>query len=195
MTTDISPELKNSDIQKSINGSIWIGVILSVLGIIAIALPNFSTIVAETWIALILISAGAAKLVYAFQTRNNDSGFIWKLLLSILYIATGVMLFVYPLTGVLTLTLLLGTFLLTEGVFELILAFRLRPQQNWTWALGNGIITLILGAMIWFQWPFNAPWLIGTLVGVSVLFTGVSRVMLSLNARSALKPSEPTASA
>ncbi len=194
MTTNISPDLKNSDIKKTINASLWIGSLLTVLGIAAIALPNFSTIVAETWIALILISAGAAKLVYAFQTRADDSGFIWKLLLSILYIATGVMLFVYPLTGVLTLTLLLGSFLLTEGVFELVLAFRLRPQQNWTWALGNGIITLILGLMIWFQWPFNAPWLIGTLVGVSVLFTGISRIMMSLNVRSALNQQDQSAS-
>jgi len=195
MTTDVSTEVKSSDIKKGINGSLLIGALLIILGIVAIASPAFSTIVAETWIAFILVSAGAGKLVYAFQTRNNDQGFIWKLLLSILYIATGVMLFVYPLTGVLTLTLLLGSFLLTEGVFELILAFRLRPQQNWTWALGNGIITLLLGAMIWFQWPFNAPWLIGTLVGVSVLFTGVSRVMLSLNARSALNHADTATSA
>ena len=104
--------------------------------------------------------------------------------MSILYIATGVGLLVYPLTGVLTLTLLLGSFLLTEGVFELILAFQLRPQQNWTWALTNGIVTLLLGAVVWFQWPFDAPWLIGTLVGASILFTGTSRVMLSLSGRS-----------
>ncbi|MBF2000665.1 MAG: DUF308 domain-containing protein [Synechococcales cyanobacterium C42_A2020_086] len=161
--------------------SLGIGILLVLLGIAAIALPVASTIFVETWFALILVSAGAAKLVYAFQTRNSG-GFLWKVLLSILYTATGVMLFINPRTGILTLTLLLGSFLLTEGVFELILAFRLRPQPNWTWALGNGIITLLLGAMIWFQWPFNAPWLIGTLVGVSVLFTGVSRIMLGLNA-------------
>ncbi len=185
MTTDISPDInKPSDINKRVNGSLLMGILLIVLGIVGIAVPAVSTIFAETWFALILISAGAAKLVYAFQTRD-DGGFIWKLLLSILYIATGVMLFVNPLTGILTLTLLLGTFLLTEGVFELILAFRLRPQQNWTSALFNGIITLLLGAMIWFQWPFDAPWLLGTLVGTSVLFTGISRVMLSLNVRSA----------
>ncbi len=188
MTTDVS-----TDVKKGINGSLLIGILLIVLGIVAIAVPNFSTIVAETWIALILSSAGAANLVYAFQTRDSE-GFAWKLLLGLLYIATGVMLFVYPLTGVLTLTLLLGSFLLTEGVFHLILAFRLRPQRNWTWVLGDGIITLVLGAMILFQWPFNAPWLIGTLVGVSVLFTGTSRLMLSLNARSALNHSEPAAS-
>ncbi|MEH1924847.1 HdeD family acid-resistance protein [Nostoc sp.] len=178
MTTDIS-----RDIKKDVNGSLITGILLSVLGVIAIVVPNFATIFAETWIAAILIFAGFTKLVYATQTRDRG-GFIWKLLLSGLYIATGIMLFVYPYTGVLTLTLLLGTFLLTEGTFELILAFQLRSQNNWTWILGDGIITLVLGAMIWFQWPFNAPWLLGTLVGVSIIFTGISRVMLSLNARS-----------
>ncbi|MBW4686695.1 MAG: DUF308 domain-containing protein [Komarekiella atlantica HA4396-MV6] len=191
MTTNVSDDV---NIKKNINGSLITGIILIIFGIIAIAIPTISTIFAETWFAIILISSGFAKLVYATQTRDRG-GFVWKLLLSGLYIATGVMLFVYPKTGILTLTLLLGSFLLTEGTFELILAFRLRPQQNWTWVLGDGIITLILGAMIWFQWPFNAPWILGTLVGVSVLFTGVSRVMLSLNARSFLKQSDTTASA
>lgn len=186
MTTNVSP-----NVNKGSNGALWIGIVLIVLGIVAIAVPAVSTIVTETWIALILASAGVSKLVYAFQTRDQG-GFVWKLLLSVLYIGTGLMLFFYPLTGVLTLTLLLGSFLLTEGVFELILAFRLRPQQNWTWVLGDGIITLVLGAMIWFQWPFDARWLLGTLVGASVLFTGVSRVMLSLNLGSALNNSNPT---
>ncbi len=189
MTPDVS-----NDTKKGVNGSLLISILLIVLGIVAIALPSFSTLVAETWIALIVLSAGAAKLTYAFQTRNSG-GFIWKLLLSGLYIATGVTLFVYPLTGVLTLTLLLGSFLLTEGVFELILAFQLRPQQNWTWVLGDGIITLVLGGMILFQWPFDAPGLIGTLVGASILFTGISRVMLSLNTRSALNTPDQSASA
>ncbi|WP_392530802.1 HdeD family acid-resistance protein [Nostoc sp. C117] len=178
MTTDVSKDLK-----KEVNGALITGGLLSILGIIAIALPSFTTLFAETWIAAILIFGGFTKLVYATQTRDQG-GFIWKLLLSGLYIATGLMLFVYPLTGVLTLTLLLGSFLLTEGTFELILAFQLRPQNNWIWVLVDGIITLVLGAMIWFQWPFNAPWLLGTLVGVSILFTGISRVMFSLNARS-----------
>ncbi|MBW4668120.1 MAG: HdeD family acid-resistance protein [Cyanomargarita calcarea GSE-NOS-MK-12-04C] len=188
MTSNVSGDIKNNNV----NGSLLIGVLLAVLGIAAIAVPAVSTIVAETWIAVILSSAGVAKLVYAFQTRDQG-GFIWKVLLSALYIATGVMLVSYPLTGVLTLTLLLGSFLLTEGTFNLILAFRLRPQQNWTWVLVDGIITLVLGAMIWFQFPFNAPWLIGTLVGASVLFTGISRVMLSLNARSTLNSQDQAA--
>ncbi|MDZ8225740.1 HdeD family acid-resistance protein [Nostoc sp. ChiVER01] len=187
MTADVS-----RDIKKNVNGSLISGVILSILGVIAIAAPSLSTLFAETWIAVILIFAGFTKLVYATQTRHQG-GFLWKLLLSGLYIATGIMLFVYPSTGILTLTLLLGSFLLAEGTFELILAFKLRPQENWTWILGDGIITLVLGAMIWFQWPFNAPWLLGTLVGVSIIFTGVSRVMLSLNARSTLNSTNEAA--
>ena len=189
MTTDISTNTK-----KGANGPLWVGVLLTILGVVAIALPAISTIFVETWFALILISAGGAKLTYAFQTRN-EGGFIWKLLLSILYVGTGVMLFIYPSTGILTLTLLLGSYLLTEGVFELILAFRLRPRQNWTSVLTNGVVTLLLGGLVWFQWPFDAPWLIGTLVGASIFFTGISRVLLSLNPRSGLNQPEQTTSA
>ncbi|MDX2243057.1 MAG: HdeD family acid-resistance protein [Leptolyngbyaceae cyanobacterium bins.302] len=174
MTTDLS-----TPVQPNSNRSLITGILLAVLGVGAIALPLFSTIVAETWIALILISAGAAKLVYAFQTREQD-GFVWKLLLGALYVVTGIMLVAKPLTGVLTLTLLLGSFLLTEGVFNLFLAFRIRTQQNWLWVLVDGVVTLALGVMIWAQWPSNAPWLLGTLIGVSLLFSGISRIMIGL---------------
>uniref|UniRef100_B8HLT7 HdeD family acid-resistance protein n=1 Tax=Cyanothece sp. (strain PCC 7425 / ATCC 29141) TaxID=395961 RepID=B8HLT7_CYAP4 len=180
MTSDLSTENKEATaMQKNPNRPLWMGVVLILLGLAAVVVPVVSTIVAETWIAVILIMAGSTKLIYAFQTREQG-GFVWKLLLSILYLATAIMLFIYPLTSIITLTLLLGSYLLTEGVFELILAFRLRPQPNWTWVLSNGFVTLLLGGLILFQWPFNAPWLIGTLVGASVFMTGLSRVMLAL---------------
>ncbi|MCU0548114.1 MAG: DUF308 domain-containing protein [Leptolyngbya sp. Prado105] len=165
---------------KSRNGALWSGILLLALGLGAIVAPVFSTIVTETWLALIVISAGFTKLVYAVQTREQG-GFIWKILLSALYLSTGIMLFVAPLTGVLTLTLLLGGFLVSEGTFETILAFRLREQKNWVWLLGNAIVTLGLGAYILLQYPFDAPWLLGTVVGASVAASGLSRVMFSLN--------------
>lgn len=159
---------------------IWLSILLIGIGIAAIAVPLVSTIVVETWIAFILISAGAAKIVHSFRTREQ-SGFIWKILISALYVATGIMLIVNPLSGVVTLTLLLGSFLLTEGIFETILAFQIRPERNWLPVLINGIITLALGAIVVFQWPGDSPWLLGTAVGASVISTGVSRLMLSLN--------------
>ena len=179
MTTNNSPEMKIEQ-TKQMNGGIGIGILLVVLGIAAILLPLFSTVVIETWIGLILASAGVSGIVYAIQTKTED-GFIWKLLLGGLYIATGILLFVYPLTGILTLTLLLGSFLLTEGVFEIILAFKLKPQQNYGWVPANGILTIAFGAIVWFQWPSDAAWLIGTIVGASILSTGIARIGMSLN--------------
>jgi uncharacterized membrane protein HdeD (DUF308 family) len=179
MTANNVPEIKTEP-TKQMNGGIAIGILLVVLGIAAIFLPFFSTVVIETWIGLILASAGVSGIVYAIQTRTED-GFIWKLLLGGLYIATGILLFVYPLTGVLTLTLLLGSFLLTEGVFETILAFKLKPQPNWGWVLANGLLTIAFGAIVWFQWPSDSAWLIGTVVGASVLSTGIARIGMSLN--------------
>lgn len=176
----MTAQTPTSSVKNGNSVPIWLSILLIGLGIAAIAVPLFSTIVAETWIAFILISAGAAKMVYAFRTRDQ-SGFIWKVLTSVLYIATGIMLIVNPLSGVVTLTLLLGGFLLTEGIFETILAFQVRPESNWISVLINGIVTLALGAIVVFQWPGDSPWLLGTAIGASVISTGVSRLMLSRN--------------
>ncbi|UBF23672.1 HdeD family acid-resistance protein [Kovacikia minuta CCNUW1] len=180
MTTGV-----NNDLKQGLNGSIAIGAVLILLGIAAIAFPVFSTYAAEIWISWIILFAGISKIVYAFQTRNED-GFIWKLLLGILYTATGFFLLFYPLEGILTLTLALGIFLLVEGVFEIILAWQTRPQRGWGISLANGITTLLLGGLIWFEWPINGPFAIGLLVGISLIFTGFARLSLSLATRSAL---------
>ena len=185
MTINNVPEITTEPTQQ-MNGGAGMGILLVILGIAAIFLPFFSTVVIETWIGLILASAGVSGIVYAIQTKTED-GFTWKLLLGGLYIATGILLFVYPLTGVLTLTLLLGSFLLAEGVFETILAFKIKPQANWGWVLANGILTIGLGAIVWFQWPADAAWLIGTIVGASILSTGITRIGMSIY-RSASNP-------
>jgi uncharacterized membrane protein HdeD (DUF308 family) len=188
MTTNNPAELKPAFNQPR-NVGLLIGIVAIVLGAVAILIPQFSTLIAETWLALILISVGASNAFYAINRRPE--GFGWRIFLGVLYIVTGILLFAYPLPGVLTLTLLMGSFFLTEGVFESILAFRLRPQKNWGWVFANGIITFVLGLLVWFQWPQDASWAIGTFVGISVLSTGVSRVMLSLSDQPPL-PADPT---
>jgi uncharacterized membrane protein HdeD (DUF308 family) len=185
MTTNSPTEYK-PEFNQPKNMGLLTGIIAIILGIAAILIPNISTLVAEAWLALILISVGTSNTFYA--AKNRPDGFGWQVFLGLLYVGTGVLLFAYPLNGILTLTLLLGSFFLTEGVFESVLALKLRPQRNWGWVLGNGIITLILGLLVWFEYPQDAPWAIGTLVGISVLSTGVSRVMLSLNQKPAIDP-------
>lgn len=175
-TNNNLPQLQTGSIDTK-HGGVWSGVLFLALGLGAVFLPFFSSIVVETWLGLLLASAGLGGLVYAIQTKSEE-GFIWKLLLSILYIGTGVFLFVYPLTGVLTLTLMVGSFLLTEGIFELILGFQVRPQHNWGWVLIDGLLTVALGAFVLFQWPGSSTWLLGTIVGVSLISTGTSRLVL-----------------
>ncbi|SRR5579883_1479072 len=182
MSTGVST---NNETKRDLNGSIVVSVLLILLGVAAIAFPFFSTLAVESWIGWIILFGGISKLVYAFQTRQ-ERGFIWQILLGILYIATALLLFVYPLQGILTLTLALGIFLLVEGVFEIVYAFQRRAESNWVWSLANGITTLILGGLIWFEWPFNGPFAIGLLVGISIIFTGTSRILLALAARSSL---------
>ncbi len=187
----MSTGVSTNDVKSGLNGSIAVSVLLILLGAAAIAFPYFSTLAAESWIAWILLFGGISKLVYTFQTRQ-EGGFVWQLLLSLLYIGTAVLLLVYPLQGILTLTLALGAFLLTEGVFEIVFAFQRRAQPNWVWALANGVTTLVLGGLVWFEWPSNSPFAIGLLVGISIIFTGVSRLFLAIAARSALGESQPS---
>jgi uncharacterized membrane protein HdeD (DUF308 family) len=85
--------------------------------------------------------------------------------------------------GLASLTLALAIYLFAEGVLELVLSFRLRPMPGSSWLLFDAIITLILAIMIWRTWPSSTEWVVGTLVGISMLFSGISRLMLSLAAR------------
>ncbi len=99
------------------------------------------------------------------------------------YVFFGAYLILHPLLGVASLTLVLASLFLIEGVLNIILFFKMRPATGTIWVLVDGIITLLLGLMIYMQWPSSSAWAIGVLVGVSMIISGVTRVMLSLAVR------------
>ena len=173
-------------IQQSTTWSIVLGALMMVLGIAAISLPLITSLALTLWIGWLLVGNSVVKLIYAIQTRQQGS-FWLKLLLAGLYLVAGVVLIVNPLEGVLTLTLLLGSFLITEGVVELLLAVQMRSRSNWLWLLLNALLTLALGVFIWAEWPLDAPWVIGLLVGISFIASGLSRMMLSIAVRSTVR--------
>jgi len=111
-------------------------------------------------------------------------------LLAIVYGAAGLMLLFRPLAGLAWLTLVLATFLLIEAVLEFILYFNIRGRVNAGWVLVDAFITLLLGILIWAHWPSSSIWAIGTLIGISLIFSGISRLMLS---SAAAKPAATTA--
>jgi len=154
-----------------------------VAGILAIASPLAAGIAVNVLVAWLLVFSGCVHLVFSWYTRSTG-GFLFELLLGILYIFIGVYLLMHPLAGLMSLTLALAIYLFLEAILEFALGFKLRPLPGSGWLLFDGIITLILAVMIWRTWPSSTAWVIGTLVGISMLFSGTSRLMLSLAARS-----------
>jgi len=172
--------------KKSVKWSIGISVLLILVGFLAIAVPRAAGIAVSALFGWLLVLAGVGHVLFAFHTRTFG-GLVWELLLGILYLLVGAYLLLYPLAGLATVTFALAIYLFAEGVLELILSFRIRPRSGWAWLLFDAIITLILGVLIWRTWPSDSEWVIGTLVGISMLFSGISRLLLSLTARHVLQ--------
>ena len=163
-------------------GSIAWAILLIIFGFLAIALPfatSWGVVVVLAWL---IIFSGGFQFVHAFQSQGVGH-ILWKLLVAILYLIVGIYLLLNPLLGVATLTLMLAIFFVLEGIFDLVAYFRGRHLPGSGWILFDGIVTLILGILVWRQWPSSSLWVIGTLVGISMIFTGMARLMLSLAAR------------
>jgi uncharacterized membrane protein HdeD (DUF308 family) len=172
-----------SIVKESVGWSIGLSVLLIVAGLLAIAMPQMAGITVGIFVAWLLIFSGGVHLVFAWHTRTTG-GVLWELLVGLLYIGIGVYLLIQPVKGLATLTLALAIYLFAEGILEFILSFVVRPLPGANWLLLDGVITLILGIMIWRTWPSSTEWVIGTLVGISMLFSGISRLMISMAARS-----------
>jgi uncharacterized membrane protein HdeD (DUF308 family) len=169
--------------KESVGWSIGLSVLMILAGVLAIAVPPAAGLAVVIVVAWLLIFSGVAHFVFAWYTRTTG-GFVWELLLGILYFLVGVYTLRNPAAGLASLTLVLAIYLFAEGLLEFILSFRLRPMPGSNWLLFDGIITLILAILIWRSWPSSSEWVLGTLVGISMLFSGVSRLALSLAARS-----------
>ena len=168
--------------KKVLGWSVALSILMILAGCLAIFVPRAAGIATTIFVGWLLIFSGVAHFVFGWHTRTNG-GLIWELLLGIAYIAVGIYLLMNPIAGLASLALALAIYLLAEGILELILSFRLRPLPGSGWLLFDGIITLILTVMIWKTWPSNAAWVVGTLVGISMLLSGIARLMLSLAAR------------
>lgn len=170
-------------VKKAVNWSIGLSVLMIVAGVLAIASPLAAGVAVNVLVAWLLVFSGCAHLVFAWNTRSTG-GFLWELLLGVVYIFIGVYLLIHPLAGLASLTIALAMYLLLEAILEFVLGFTLRPLPGSGWLLFDGLVTLILAVMIWRTWPSNTAWVVGTLVGISMLFSGTSRLMISMAARS-----------
>lgn len=148
-------------------------ILLIILGMVAIALPFYATLSVELLLGWVLLLGGIVQL-YKSITTIKEPGGVLSLVTALIYIAVAALMLIYPLTGILTLTLLVGIFFLLEGIAKIAISFELKPAQNWGWLLFSGIIALIMAGIIIYGWPATSLWVIGLLVGINMVFFGFS---------------------
>jgi uncharacterized membrane protein HdeD (DUF308 family) len=159
------------------------GIVMVVLGLLAIALPNIASLAVTILIGWLFFVGGIFRAISVWQHRQMP-GFGWSLAAAVLAILLGLILALQPIAGVLTLTIALIVFFILEGVAAILLAVDHRKHlPSWGWVLLSGIVDLFLAWLIWQGWPSSAAWAIGLLVGVNMCFVGLSLIMTALAAR------------
>jgi uncharacterized membrane protein HdeD (DUF308 family) len=158
-----------------------LGLVLIVLGTIGILSSWLFTLATVVFFGWLLVIAGAGVVAHAFWA-NQWSGFFLQLLSGVLYLVAGWVLAARPGIGAITLTLVIAISLVVQGAFRIGAALS-RRGDGWGALLLSGIITLVLGLMIWNEWPLSGLWVIGLFVGIDMLFYGWWLVTLALTAR------------
>ena len=167
--------------------SILLSILLITFGFLAITLPTATSIGVALVIGWLVLFGGLAQMIHAFFQPKGIGHIVWKLLVAALYVAAGAYLIARPALGLAGLTLALAIFFVAEGVVDVIAYFSTRKSGGSAWMLLDGIVTLVLGLMILNRWPAASLWVLGTLVGISMLMTGITRLMMAVAVRKLLK--------
>lgn len=187
--TILASEHKNSPRSETIETSVaanrsWfiaMGVTLALTGIAAIAFPLAGSLAIDMDVASAFTAAGLIYFAHAFGTQSWQ-GFAWQIILGIVYIAAGVFLFVQPVEGVAVLTALIAISLIADGIVRTAVSFAMR-RGPWGWVLASGILSIALGFAVFTTSTGNAVLLIGLLVGINMLASGMAFLMVAMAAR------------
>jgi len=171
-----------NDIKHHTHWFTGLGIVFLVLGFAAIAFPFVATLSMEILVGVLFVVAGIAQAVQSFSIPRW-SGFFFSLGLSALALIAGLMMLFYPLAGVITLTGLVAAFFLLAGALRTAFALQIKPAIGWGLLLTGGLLSLALGLLILLQLPEAYPWILGLLLGIDFIFTGVWMITLASQAR------------
>jgi len=181
-------EYELEGLRKSWGWLLILGILLTVVGFMAIGSSFVATLTTVIVLGILFLAGGIVDVATAFWA-HCWRGFWLHLLAGILYIVLGFLLVQHPVAAAAGFTLVLAAAFLVGGLFRIVSALADR-FHGWVWVLLNGIVTLVLGCMIWRQWPDSALWVIGLFVGIDMVFAGCSWIMMALALRSV--PAQPT---
>ena len=176
-------------VQEAKNNALWLvalGVLTVIAGILAIASPLLSGLIVVVLIGVALAIGGVARTIAAFSAGSFGQGAL-AFIGGILTFGAGLILGARPGIGLATLTLMLGAYLLIDGISSAVLAFHVRPVSGWGSILFSAVMAVILGFLLLREWPLSGMWAIGTLLGVNLLVSGFSLISVGSAARSLAK--------
>lgn len=160
------------------------GGLIALLGVLAMLLPLITGLAVSIVFGGLLVVGGVVHVAHAFSAQAWD-GFVWQVLLAVVYTFAGITLLANPVVGLTTLTILLIVYFLVAGVVELGIGLQLREGANWAWAVGSGVVSILLAVLLAIGFPATAVWAVGLLFGINLLATGLSMILLAMDARTA----------
>jgi len=163
-----------------------LGLLLVLGGILSIALPVMSTLAVSLTVGILLAACGLVQIVQSFRTPGW-SGFLWHLGLGVIQVIGGALIYLEPFAGAIAITLLIAIVLITIGLTQVGLAWRVRPHDGWGWLFLAGIVAVAAGLVLALKLPVAGLYTPGTMVGVSLVFSGTAYLMIALAARRIIK--------
>lgn len=173
-------------IKKNARLAVIMGIIMVICGVLAVGSPFAAGVYVTIFVGVMLAFGGIAQCFLAFQAGAFGKGLL-IFVVGALTTAAGFYIFNQPLEGLATITLFLTAYFIVTGIFELVSAFQIRPAEGWGMMLFNGIVTLLLGIMIWSEFPLSGAWAVGVLFGVKLIFSGWSLIFIGRSVRGAAK--------
>jgi uncharacterized membrane protein HdeD (DUF308 family) len=168
--------------KKSAGWLIALGTLEIVAAVVALAAPAMAGLVATVFVGVAFLMGGGARLFTAFLADSFGAGtltFLWGLLVAV----TGFYFLIRPGLGLATLTLVVAMYFFVDGVTRVILSFRMKPVKGWGWMLTCGILSLVCAILVGWGFPATSLWVVGTLVAISLLFSGFTTITLAGVAR------------
>jgi uncharacterized membrane protein HdeD (DUF308 family) len=169
-------------IKKNAKLTVVSGVIILIAGVLAITSPFVAGVSITILVGAMLAISGVSQCFLAFKTGAFGRGLI-VFVVGVLMTIAGVYMMNQPVAGLATLTIILMSYLLITGALEIIVSFQLKPASGWGLQLFNGIVTLLLGIMLWRQFPLSGAWAIGVLLGIKMIFSGWAFVFIGRNVK------------
>jgi len=180
------------DLRNNWGWLLALGIVFIILGTIGLGMTFALTVASLLVFGVLLLVGGGVQIVQAIKDKGWKS-VVWHLLMALLYLLAGIAVLGDPVLASLVLTLMLAGAIAAIGIIRVVVAIQHRDTKGWVWSLLSGIVSIVLGILIYSQWPFSALWLIGLFVAIDLIVHGWSYIFLALAAREAGK--SPGASA